>query len=203
MKRELVLSPEYIEFVQTSNKRTQEKLLYTISILETLNPVPTKFVKKLVGTDFYELRVSVDNEVRVILFAADSDNSDKDIKKCTMTMKAERLTSEELQKLRSTDFCSKPGFVKAGDMLAREVGQEGTKERSEFDAKARAWYYGEVLRERRKELGLTQKELADMVGRDRTYINRIEKGETDLQLSSFLRISDALGITLRLEVSLA
>ena len=66
-----------------------------------------------------------------------------------------------------------------------------------------AWYYGEVLRERRKELGLTQKELADMVGRDRTYINRIEKGETDLQLSSFLRISDALGITLRLEVSLA
>lgn len=74
MKRELVLSPEYIEFVQTSNKRTQEKLLYTISILETLNPVPTKFVKKLVRTDFYELRVSVDNEVRVILFAADSDN---------------------------------------------------------------------------------------------------------------------------------
>lgn len=74
MKRELVLSPEYIEFVQTSNKRTQEKLLYVISILETLNPVPTKFVKKLVGTDFYELRVSVDNEVRVILFAADSDN---------------------------------------------------------------------------------------------------------------------------------
>ena len=74
MKRELVLSPEYIEFVQTSNKRTQEKLLYAISILETLNPVPTKFVKKLVGTDFYELRVSVDNEVRVILFAADSDN---------------------------------------------------------------------------------------------------------------------------------
>ena len=62
MKRELVLSPEYIEFVQTSNKRTQEKLLYAISILETLNPVPTKFVKKLVGTDFYELRVSVDNQ---------------------------------------------------------------------------------------------------------------------------------------------
>lgn len=56
-----MLSPEYIEFVQTSNKRTQEKLLYAISILETLNPVPTKFVKKLVGTDFYELRVSVDN----------------------------------------------------------------------------------------------------------------------------------------------
>ncbi|MDE5543787.1 MAG: helix-turn-helix domain-containing protein, partial [Bacteroidales bacterium] len=51
------------------------------------------------------------------------------------------------------------------------------------------------------ELGLTQKELAGRVGRERTYINRIEKGETDLQLSSFLRITEALNVKLRLEVS--
>ena len=50
---------------------------------------------------------------------------------------------------------------------------------------------------------MTQKELAEKVGRDRTYINRIEKGETDLQLSSFIRIADALGIMLRLDVNLA
>ena len=35
---------------------------YSISILETVCPVPVKFVKKLVGTDFFELRVSVDND---------------------------------------------------------------------------------------------------------------------------------------------
>jgi len=50
---------------------------------------------------------------------------------------------------------------------------------------------------------ITQKELAERVGRDRTYINRIEKGETDLQLSSFIRLADALGIMLRLDVNLA
>ena len=111
-----------------------------------------------------------------------------------------RLTAEELQKLRQTDFSKKPGFVKAETVLAKEVGEVGTPERAEFDAKARAWYYGEMLRERRKELGMTQKELA---GRERTYINRIEKGETDLQLSSFIRIAEALGIMLRLDVNLA
>lgn len=37
-------------------------------------PLSSKFVKKLVGTDFFELRVSVDNEIRVILFAVDNDN---------------------------------------------------------------------------------------------------------------------------------
>ena len=103
-----------------------------------------------------------------------------------------RLTAEELQKLRQTDFSKKQGFVKAETVLAKEVGEVGTLQRAEFDAKARAWYYGEILRERRKELGMTQKELAERVGRERTYINRIERGETDLQLSSFIRIAEAL-----------
>lgn len=74
MKRNLILSPAFKEFEQNANLRTREKLRYAISILETVYPVPTKFVKKLVGTDFFELRVSVDNEIRVILFAVDNDN---------------------------------------------------------------------------------------------------------------------------------
>lgn len=70
----MILSSEYLEFSESVNKRTQEKLLYAIAILEEVNLLPTKFVKKLTNTDFYELRISVDNEIRVILFAADNDN---------------------------------------------------------------------------------------------------------------------------------
>lgn len=114
-------------------------------------------------------------------------------------MSNNRFTKEELAKLRSIDFANQPGFVKAEDVLAPEIGAIGSEERKEFDAKAWAWYYGEVIRERRKELGITQKDLAEKIGRERTYINRIEKGETDLQLSSFLRLTNALGIRIRLE----
>jgi len=64
MKRNLILSPAFKEFEQNANSRTREKLRYAISILETVYPVPAKFVKKLVGTDFFELRVSVDNEIK-------------------------------------------------------------------------------------------------------------------------------------------
>ena len=63
-----------MDFYRKSNRRTQEKLLYATSILETVTPVPYKFVKKLVGTDFYEMRISVDTEIRVILFSIDNDN---------------------------------------------------------------------------------------------------------------------------------
>lgn len=74
MRRELIFSPEYVEFEQGSSHRTREKLRYAVAILETVRPIPTKFVKRLTNTDFYELRISVDNEVRVILFAADNEN---------------------------------------------------------------------------------------------------------------------------------
>ncbi len=114
-----------------------------------------------------------------------------------------RLTAEELSKLRSMDFSKQKGFVNAETVLACEAGEPGSQERADFDAKARAWYYGEVLRERRKSLGMTQKELGERIGRNRTYIIRIERGETDLQLSSFIRITEALGIRLRLDANLA
>ena len=74
MRRELIYSPEYIEFINRSSTRIQEKLLYATSILESVTPIPTKFVKKLTNTDFYELRISAENEIRVILFAADNEN---------------------------------------------------------------------------------------------------------------------------------
>jgi hypothetical protein len=81
MKRNLIFSPEYIEFEQSSNPRTREKLRYAVAILETVQPIPTKFVKKLTNSDFYELRVSVDNEVRVILLNGFVKKSTKDYDK--------------------------------------------------------------------------------------------------------------------------
>ena len=116
-------------------------------------------------------------------------------------MKAEfkRLNPTELDKLRKMDFREQSGFVKAENYLSTEVGAPGTKQRNELDAKARAWYYGEILRERRIQLGITQKELAEQIGKERTYVNRIEKGETDMQLSSLITIADALGGQISLE----
>ena len=74
MKRDLIYTQEFMEFLKEATPRVREKLYYASSILETVTPVPAKFVKKLINTDFYELRISVDNEIRVILFAVNNDN---------------------------------------------------------------------------------------------------------------------------------
>ena len=83
-------------------------------------------------------------------------------------------------------------LTNAESVLTAKYGAPGTAPRKAFEEKAQAYYYGVILRDRRKELKMTQVELAQKVGTARSYIARIEKGETDIQLSSLLRIAQAL-----------
>ena len=55
-------------------------------------------------------------------------------------------------------------------------------------------YYAEVLKNARKSAGITQQQLADKIGKKREYVAMPEKGETDMQLSTFIMISEAVGL---------
>ena len=91
-----------------------------------------------------------------------------------------KLNEEKLEKL--------PTF---NQQLNDECGRQGTPARDEFHEEALSWYYGQILRSRRQELRMTQKQLADKLGREQSYIARVERGKVDVQLSSFLRIAAA------------
>ena len=79
-------------------------------------------------------------------------------------------------------------------MLDEKYGVHGTNTRNEFDEQSIAWFYGNMLKERRKELKMTQREVAERIGREQSYIARVERGKADIQLSSFFRIAAILGI---------
>ena len=80
------------------------------------------------------------------------------------------------------------------DLLDEEYGKSGTPSRNKFDEEALAWFYGNMLKERRKELKLTQKQLAERLGSKQSYIARVENGKADIQMSTFFRIASLLGI---------
>lgn len=86
------------------------------------------------------------------------------------------------------------GLKTFDDHLQKRYGDENSAERKEFEAKAKAWYYAELLKDERKRQNVTQKALAEKIGKKREYISSLEKGQTDMQLSTFLRIADALGL---------
>ncbi len=84
--------------------------------------------------------------------------------------------------------------------LTDVYGEMGSSSRKEFEAKAKAWYYAELLRDERKRQKLTQQQLGDRIGKKREYISSLEQGKTDMQLSTFMLIANALGLRFSLVV---
>lgn len=63
-----------------------------------------------------------------------------------------------------------------------------------IDAKQLSMDYGRRVRELRKEKNLTQRQLSEITALKREYISLIEHGRTDMQLSTFLKIANALDV---------
>ncbi len=80
------------------------------------------------------------------------------------------------------------------EILDEKYGKPGTPSRNKFDEEALAWFYGNMLKERRKELKMTQKQVAERLGSKQSYIARVENGKADIQMSTFFRIASLLGI---------
>lgn len=72
--RRVIRSREFDAFFEWLPSNVQEKVLYALSVIADIKVVSTKLVKKLVDTEFYELRISMNNEYRVIILAIDSDS---------------------------------------------------------------------------------------------------------------------------------
>lgn len=96
--------------------------------------------------------------------------------------------------MRKIDPAKLAKLSTANEALDAKYGILGTEPREKFNEESLAWFYGNMLRERRKELKLTQKQLAERLGREQSYIARVESGKADIQLSSFIRIAAVLGI---------
>lgn len=56
--------------------------------------------------------------------------------------------------------------------------------------------FGKRIQELRKEKGLTQEDLADLVEVDRSYMGFVERGERNPTLDKIIKIAKALKITL-------
>lgn len=57
--------------------------------------------------------------------------------------------------------------------------------------------FGQKVQKRRKELGISQEELAFRAGFHRTYIGMIERAERNITLSNIKRLADALKLNIK------
>ena len=103
------------------------------------------------------------------------------------TIDRTKLNLEKIRKL--------PTF---NDHLDEKYGKVGTASREKFSKEAQAYYNGQLIEEARKTAHLTQEELANRVGSNKSYISRVENGKTEPRVSTFYRIAAALGLSVEL-----
>ena len=72
--RNLQFTDEFLEFINQSESNVKTKINYLFEVMKTQSVINSKVAKKLVNTDFYEIRIQVNNEYRAIVFTLDHDN---------------------------------------------------------------------------------------------------------------------------------
>jgi DNA-binding XRE family transcriptional regulator len=87
------------------------------------------------------------------------------------------------------------------DLLKEKYGEKGTPLRDKYDAESLAFRLGIMLKEARKESHITQEELAARTGTKKSYISRIEKGQSDIQISTYYKLIE-LGLGKHLNISI-
>jgi HTH-type transcriptional regulator/antitoxin HipB len=70
-----------------------------------------------------------------------------------------------------------------------------------FEEGYREFKIGILLRQARKEAGLTQEQLAELIHTKKTAISRLENHADDIKLSTLRRVAKALGKQLELNLT--
>jgi len=87
------------------------------------------------------------------------------------------------------------------ELLDLKYGQPGSPKRDAFEEKALLFTVSEMLKEARREAGLTQEQLALKLGTKKSYISRLENGKCDIQLSTLYRVFEQ-GLGKRVVISI-
>jgi HTH-type transcriptional regulator/antitoxin HipB len=87
------------------------------------------------------------------------------------------------------------------NILNSKYGLKGTPERDKYEADSLAFRLGVMLKEARLEAKITQEELAMKTGTKKSYISRIERGKSDIQISTYHRLIEiGLGKNLNINI---
>ncbi len=87
------------------------------------------------------------------------------------------------------------------DILVEKYGEKGTLSRDKYDADSLSFRLGVMLKEARKNAMLTQDELAKRTGTKKSYISRIERGQSDIQVSTYYKLIE-IGLGKHLNISI-
>jgi HTH-type transcriptional regulator / antitoxin HipB len=88
------------------------------------------------------------------------------------------------------------------DLKDKHLGKIGTEKRDKYEYELRLDLLGEVIKRTRKERHLTQTELGEMIGVQKSQISRIERNAKNVTIETILRVFKALKAKVNFNVEL-
>jgi DNA-binding XRE family transcriptional regulator len=83
---------------------------------------------------------------------------------------------------------TKTDLITFDEILDKKYGKKGEAKREEWEQEFESFRLGVLLEEAGNKLGMTQEELAQKCGTNKSYISRIENNSSDIRLSNLMRI---------------
>lgn len=84
----------------------------------------------------------------------------------------------------------------------KHLGKIGTAKRDLYDYELRIDLLGEMIRQTRKERHLTQTQLGDLIGVQKSQISRIERNAKNVSVGTLLKVFGALKARISFNVEL-
>lgn len=88
------------------------------------------------------------------------------------------------------------------ELTNQYIGKHGTPKREQFDQELRIELLGDAIRKARKAKNLTQEQLGELVGVQKSQIAKIENSATDARFSTVLKVFRALQAKVKFSVEL-
>ena len=88
------------------------------------------------------------------------------------------------------------------ELTDKYIGKIGTPERDAFENELRLDLLGEAIKLARKERNLTQQQLGDLVGVNKSQISKIENSLTDARFETILKVFRALNAKITFNIEL-
>lgn len=87
--------------------------------------------------------------------------------------------------------------------IDKKVGKKGTDKREDFENEYDTFKLGVLIQQAREQKGLTQEQLAELAGTNKSYISKLERNLKDIRFSTLQRIiNEGLGGHLDISIRL-
>ncbi len=88
------------------------------------------------------------------------------------------------------------------EMKDRDIGKIGTSERDNYEFDLRMDILGDMIRSVRKERKLTQEQLGDLVGVQKSQISKLERNTKNVTIETVLKVFRALKANVKFSVEI-